>query len=57
VATLALTANLDNTEGQPRLPRSDAVSSDWNDWLPNTYDDLFAFLASPSNNYYDGPWI
>ncbi|PNP42357.1 hypothetical protein TGAMA5MH_06039 [Trichoderma gamsii] len=47
----------DDPEGQPRLPRHDALSSDWNDWLPNTYDDLFAFLASPSNNYFDEQWM
>ncbi|UKZ86520.1 uncharacterized protein TrAFT101_002345 [Trichoderma asperellum] len=55
--TAATQADTDKPEGQPRLPRPDAISSEWSDWLPNTYDDLFAFLASPSNNYFDEPWI
>lgn len=52
----SLTANLLDSESHPRPSISENTLSEWNDWLPNTYDDLLGFLASPSNNFFDEPW-
>ncbi|KAL7803908.1 hypothetical protein V8C43DRAFT_266360 [Trichoderma afarasin] len=52
----SLNTNLVASESHPRPSISDNSLSDWNDWLPNTYDDLLGFLGSPSNNFFDELW-
>ncbi|PKK51456.1 hypothetical protein CI102_4672 [Trichoderma harzianum] len=52
----SLNTNLVASESHSRPPISDNSLSDWNDWLPNTYDDLLGFLGSPSNNFFDELW-
>lgn len=49
-------ANLVASESHLRPSISENSLSDWNDWLPNTYDDLLGFLGSPSNNFFDELW-
>lgn len=51
-----LTTNPVVSESHPRPFISEHSLSDWNDWLPNTYDDLLGFLGSPSNNFFDELW-
>ncbi|KAL7916670.1 hypothetical protein GGI35DRAFT_433784 [Trichoderma velutinum] len=50
------TTNLGAPESHPRHSISENSLPGWNDWLPNTYDDLMGFLASPSNNFFDELW-
>ncbi|UKZ82847.1 hypothetical protein TrVFT333_010646 [Trichoderma virens FT-333] len=52
----SLTTNLVASESHTRPSITENSLSEWNDWLPNTYDDLLGFLASPSNNFFDEPW-
>ncbi|KAL7954551.1 hypothetical protein V8C34DRAFT_317191 [Trichoderma compactum] len=47
----SLNTNAGASESHPRPFISENSLSDWNDWLPNTYDDLLGFLGSPSNNF------
>ncbi|KAK4064174.1 uncharacterized protein Triagg1_9153 [Trichoderma aggressivum f. europaeum] len=51
-----LTTNPVASESHLRSLVSENSLSDWNDWLPNTYDDLLGFLGSPSNNFFDELW-
>ncbi|KAH0531286.1 hypothetical protein TsFJ059_000140 [Trichoderma semiorbis] len=52
----SLNTNIVASESHHRPSIPENSLSDWNDWLPNTYDDLLGFLGSPSNSFFDELW-